>query len=180
MLYREVTQLPGLFRSRRISRFIRLREVLRVRLLWTPRPDAVHCQYLSVIFLVPVTGSFASSGRHRNSASRRNRRICSRCRVRTSIPATSTSVMSPGMAISRLAGTVTACRKGCVASRSQYGSRWMMNCGSTVMSSRWHRTVYVRLHPAGRPCRSITPRSGSRSVRWNIARRAPMRSCCDA
>ncbi|WP_344017200.1 hypothetical protein, partial [Pseudonocardia xinjiangensis] len=25
----------------------------------------------------------------------------------------------------------------------------------------------VRLHPAGRPCRSITPRSGSRSVRWN-------------
>lgn len=38
---------------------------------------------------------------------------------------------------------------------------------STVMSSRWHRTVSVRLHPAGRPCRSITPRSGSRSVRWN-------------
>lgn len=57
MLYREVTQLPGLFRSRRISRFIRLREELRVRLLWTPRPNAVHCQYLSVIFLVPVAGS---------------------------------------------------------------------------------------------------------------------------
>lgn len=57
--------------------------------------------------------------------------------------------------------------KACVASRYQYGSRWMMNCGSTVMSSRWHRTVSVRLHPAGRPCRSITPRSGSRSVRWN-------------
>ncbi len=36
-----------------------------------------------------------------------------------------------------------------------------------IMSSRWHRTVSVRLHPAGRPCRSITPRSGSRSVRWN-------------
>lgn len=72
-----------------------------------------------------------------------------------------------GMAISRLAETVTACRKACVASRYQYGSRWMMNCGSTVMSSRWHRTVSVRLHPAGRPCRSITPRSGSRSVRWN-------------
>lgn len=71
------------------------------------------------------------------------------------------------MAISRLAETVTACRKACVASRYQYGSRWMMNCGSTVMSSRWHRTVSVRLHPAGRPCRSITPRSGSRSVRWN-------------
>ncbi len=48
------------------------------------------------------------------------------------------SVMSPGMAISRLAETVTACRKACVASRYQYGSRWMMNCGSTVMSSRWH------------------------------------------
>ncbi|VCZ90964.1 Putative transposase (identified by ISEscan HMM) [Klebsiella pneumoniae] len=25
---------------------------------------------------------------------------------------------------------VTACRKACVASRYQYGSRWMMNCGS--------------------------------------------------
>ena len=100
-------------------------------------------------------------------ASCRNRSICSRCRIRTSIPATSISVMSPGMAISRLAETVTACRKACVASRYQYGSRWMMNCGSTVMSSRWHRTVSVRLHPAGRPCRSITPRSGSRSVRWN-------------
>ena len=36
-----------------------------------------------------------------------------------------------------------------------------------IMSSRWHRTVSVRLHPADRPCRSITPRSGSRSVRWN-------------
>lgn len=96
-----------------------------------------------------------------------NRSICSRCRIRTSIPATSISVMSPGMAISRLAETVTACRKACVASRYQYGFRWMMNCGSTVMSSRWHRTVSVRLHPAGRPCRSITPRSGSRSVRWN-------------
>ncbi len=53
----------------------------------------------------------SSSGRHRNSASRRNRCICRRCQVRTSIPATSISVMSPGMAISRLAGTVTACRK---------------------------------------------------------------------
>lgn len=116
---------------------------------------------------LPTGGNFASSGRHRNSASRRNRSICSRCRIRTSIPATSISVMSHGMAISRLAETVTACRKACVASRYQYGFRWMMNCGSTVMSSRWHRTVSVRLHPAGRPCRSITPRSGSRSVRWN-------------
>ena len=84
-----------------------------------------------------LTGeNFASSGRHRNSASHRNRSICIRCRVRTSIPAISISVMSPGMAISRLAGTVTAYRKACVASRYQYGSRWMMNYGSTVMSNR--------------------------------------------
>ncbi len=45
-------------------------------------------------------------------------------------------VMSPGMAISRLAGTVTACRKACVASRYQYGSGWMMNCGSTVIEQQ--------------------------------------------
>ncbi len=67
----------------------------------------------------------------------RNRCICRRCRSTDfNLPATSISVMLPGMAISRLAGTVTACRKACVASRYQYGSRWMMNCGSTVMSNR--------------------------------------------
>lgn len=40
-----------------------------------------------------------------------------------------------GTAILKLGATVTACLKSCVDTLSQYGSRWMTNCGSTVMSN---------------------------------------------
>lgn len=39
---------------------------------------------------------------------------------------------------------------------------------STVMRNWWPHIASVRHRLAGRQCRSITPRSGSRSVRWNI------------
>ena len=42
------------------------------------------------------------------------------------------------------------------------------SCGSTVMRNWWPHIASVRHRLAGRQCRSITPRSGSRSVRWNI------------
>ncbi len=108
------------------------------------------------------------SKKHRNSASRWSRNICGRYRIRTSIPVTSTSVMCPGTVISRLAVIVTAFPKRCVVSRYQYEYRWMTSCGSTVMRNWWPHIASVRHRLAGRQCRSITPRSGSRSVRWNI------------
>lgn len=116
-----------------------------------------------------TNGSFASSDRPLNSASRSSRSICNRCLIRTSIPATSTSAMCPGTAISRLAAIATAFPKCCVASRSRYAYRWMMSCGSTVMSSRWHHIGSVQHHLAGKRCRNIMPRSGSRSAWWSIA-----------
>lgn len=103
-----------------------------------------------------------------NSASRWSRNICSRYRIRTSIPVTSTSAMCPGTAISRLAVIVTAFPKRCVVSRYRYEYRWMTSCGSTVMRNWWPHIASVRHRLAGRQCRSIMPRSGSRSVRWNI------------
>lgn len=69
-----------------------------------------------------------------------------------------------GTAISKLAAIVTAFPKRCVASRSRYEYRWMMNCGSTVMSNWWHHIVSAQHRPAGRQCRNIMPRSGSRSA----------------
>lgn len=115
-----------------------------------------------------TNGNFASSKKRRNSASRWSRNICSRYRIRTSIPVTSTSAMCPGTAISRLVVIVTAFPKRCVVSRYRYEYRWMTSCGSTVMRNWWPHISSVRHRLAGRQCRSITPRSGSRSVRWNI------------
>ena len=97
-----------------------------------------------------------------------SRNICSRYRIRTSIPVTSISAMCPGTAISRLVVIVTAFPKRCVVSRYRYEYRWMTSCGSTVMRNWWPHIASVRHRLAGRQCRSITPRSGSRSVRWNI------------
>ncbi len=94
--------------------------------------------------------------------------ICSRYRIRTSIPVTSISAMCPGTAISRLVVIVTAFPKRCVVSRYRYEYRWMTSCGSTVMRNWWPHIASVRHRLAGKQCRSITPRSGSRSVRWNI------------
>ncbi|VCW59248.1 Putative transposase (identified by ISEscan HMM) [Escherichia coli] len=74
----------------------------------------------------------------------------------------------PGTAISRLVVIVTAFPKRCVVSRYRYEYRWMTSCGSTVMRNWWPHIASVRHRLAGRQCRSITPRSGSRSVRWNI------------
>ncbi len=71
-------------------------------------------------------------------------------------------------AISRLVVIVTAFPKRCVVSRYRYEYRWMTSCGSTVMRNWWPHIASVRHRLAGRQCRSITPRSGSRSVRWNI------------
>lgn len=73
-----------------------------------------------------------------------------------------------GTAISRLVVIVTAFPKRCVVSRYRYEYRWMTSCGSTVMRNWWPHIASVRHRLAGRQCRSITPRSGSRSVRWNI------------
>ena len=78
------------------------------------------------------------------------------------------SAMCPGTAISRLVVIVTAFPKRCVVSRYRYEYRWMTSCGSTVMRNWWPHIASVRHRLAGRQCRSITPRSGSRSVRWNI------------
>ena len=114
-----------------------------------------------------TNGNFASSKKRRNSASRSSRNICSRYRIRTSIPVNSTSAMCPGTAISRLVVIVTAFPKRCVVSRYRYEYRWMTSCGSTVMRNWWPHIASVRHRLAGRQCRSITPRSGSRSVRWN-------------
>ncbi len=100
-------------------------------------------------------------------ASRWSRNICSRYRIRTSIPVTSTSAMCPRTAISRLVVIVTAFPKRCVVSQYRYEYRWMTSCGSTVMktgglTSPLFGIVWLA-DGAG-----ITPRSGSRSVRWNI------------
>ncbi len=73
-----------------------------------------------------------------------------------------------GTAISRLVVIVTAFPKRCVVSRYRYEYRWMTSCGSTVMRNWWPHIASVQHRLAGRQCRSITPRSGSRSVRWNI------------
>lgn len=90
--------------------------------------------------------------------------ICSRCRIRTSIPATSTSAMCPGTAISRLAAIVTVFPRLCAGNQSRYVYRWMTSCGATVMSSRWPHIDSVQHRLAGRLCRSTTPRSGNRSA----------------
>lgn len=109
--------------------------------------------------------NFASSGRRLRSASLSNKRICSRCRQPTSIPATSISGMCHGMATSRLAATATVCPSRCVAIRSRSGSRWMTSCGSTA-TKIWPRpTGSAGLHRAGRQCRSTMLRCGNRSVR---------------
>lgn len=42
------------------------------------------------------------------------------------------------------------------------------SCGSTVMRNWWPHIASVRHRLSGRQCLSITSRSGSRSVRWNI------------
>ncbi len=85
---------------------------------------------------VADSGSFTSSGRHRNSASRRNRCICRRCRYGLRYQLLRYPSCLLGWLYRGWREPFTACRKACVASRYRYEYRWMMNCGSTVMSNR--------------------------------------------
>ena len=88
-----------------------------------------------------------------------------RCKVNFAV---NTLRFSRRFHVSRLVVIVTAFPKSCVVSRYRYEYRWMTSCGSTVMRNWWPHIASVRHRLAGRQCRSITPRSGSRSVRWNI------------
>ena len=88
-----------------------------------------------------------------------------RCKVNFAV---NTLGFSRRFHVSRLVVIVTAFPKSCVVSRYRYEYRWMTSCGSTVMRNWWPHIASVRHRLAGRQCRSITPRSGSWSVRWNI------------
>ena len=103
-----------------------------------------------------TNGSFASSDRPQNSASRSSRNICSRCLIRTSIPATSTSAMSLGQ-------LYRGWRQSLQRSRNAVGQPVSIRISLDdelriySTSSRWHHTGSVQHHLAGKRCRNIMP-----------------------